>query len=185
MRSGWLCLLAALLTASAEAQTSAPAQAAPAPAPATTAPAKPAPAVPAEEQLTVITSERLTFDYAKHFALFEENVVVTDPELKILADKMTVLFNDQNVAKSVRAEGNVYLVQLDKKAKSDIALYDVATGEIQLIGNPQVTRGADVLTGTKITFWRNDNKMKVDGRAQLNLAPDSKGRSTLSGGGLL
>ena len=173
MRFGWMCLLAAAVVASSDAQTSAPAAAAK------------APAAPAEEQLTVITSERLTFDYAKHFALFEENVVVTDPELKILADKMTVLFDDKNVAKSVRAEGHVFLVQLDKKAKADIALYDVATGEIQLIGNPQVTRGADVLTGNKITFWRNDNKMKVDGRAQLNLAPDGKGKSALSGGGLL
>ena len=168
---------AALLACVAQAQV------APAPAPARAA-AKPA-AAPVEEKLTVITSERLTFDYAKHFALFEENVVVTDPELKILADKMTVVFDDKNAAKSVKCEGNVYLVQQDKKAKSDVAIYDVASGEIQLLGSPQVTRGQDVLTGNKITFWRNDNRMKVDGRATLNLAPDEKGRSALSGGGLL
>ena len=175
---------AALLACAAQAQV-APAPAAPA-APAARAPKPGAAAAAApEEKLTVITSERLTFDYAKHFALFEENVVVTDPELKILADKMTVVFDDKNAAKSVKCEGNVYLVQQDKKAKADVAIYDVASGEIQLLGNPQVTRGQDVLTGNKITFWRNDNRMKVDGRATLNLAPDEKGRSALSGGGLL
>ena len=145
------------------------------------APAAPAPAK-ADADMTVITSERLTFDYQKHFALFEENVVVTDPQLRILADRLTVLFDGSNKAQSVRAEGNVFLTQEDKKAKADLATYDVASGEIVLTGNPQVTRGQDVLTGDKITFWRNDNRMKVDRRAKLMLYPDGSSKSVLSGG---
>ena len=136
---------------------------------------------PGEEPLTVITSERLTFDYKEHFALFEENVVVTDPEIKILADKMTIVFDDKNAAKSVKAEGHVILVQLDKKAESDTAIYDVVTGEIQLLGNPRVTRGKDVLTGDTINFWRNENRMKVNKRAKLVLGPDGSRKSPLSG----
>lgn len=147
------------------------------------APAAPAPV--AEDQLTVITSEKLTFDYQKHFALFEENVVVTDPQIKILADKLTVIFDEKNAAKSVKAEGNVFMLQQDKKAKADLCIYEVTTGEIQLIGNPQVTRGQDVITGDKITFWRNENRMKVDQRAKVILAPGPGNKSPLSGGGLL
>lgn len=136
---------------------------------------------PDEDKLTVITSERLTFDYKQHFALFEENVVVTDPEIKILADKLTVVFDDKNAAKSVKAEGHVQLLQLDKQAQSDLADYDVVSGEIQLHGNPKVTRGKDVLTGDTIIFWRNENRMKVNKRAKLILSPDGSRKSPLSG----
>ena len=139
------------------------------------------PAVSNEENLTVITSEKLTFDYAKHYALFEENVVVTDPQLKILSDKLTVIFDDNSKAKSVKAEGQVYLIQLDKKTKSDVADYDVASGEIVLTGHPQVTRGNDTLTGEKITFWRNENRMLCFPKARLVIHPGSESKSALSG----
>ena len=33
----------------------------------------------AGQDVTVITSEKLTFDYGKNYAVFEENVVVSDP----------------------------------------------------------------------------------------------------------
>jgi lipopolysaccharide export system protein LptA len=134
-----------------------------------------------EENVTVITSERLTFDYVKRYALFEENVVVTDPEMKILADKMTVEFDENNRAKTVTADGQVYLIQADKKSKSDKATYDVATGEIVLTGHPQVTRGRDTLTGETITFWRNENRMVCKPRARLVIYPDSESRSGLGG----
>jgi lipopolysaccharide export system protein LptA len=138
---------------------------------------------PAEADLTVITSEKLTFDYAKHYAIFEQNVVVTDPEMKILADKLTVFFDDKNKAKTVKAEGQVYLLQADKKSKSDFATYDVASGEIVLTGTPQVTRGRDTLTGDTITFWRNENKMVCKPRARLVIYPDSESKSALGGNG--
>ena len=40
---------------------------------------------------------------------------------------------------------------------------------IILTGKPQVTRDQDVLTGDKITFWRNENRMIVEPRARLVL----------------
>lgn len=140
-----------------------------------------APAPADEEKVTVITSERLTYDYAKHYALFEKDVVVTDPELKILCDKLTVIFDNDNKAKTVKAEGQVYMIQLDKKTKSDVATYNVETGEIVLTGSPQVTRGRDTLTGDKITFWRNENRMKCEPRARLVIYPDSESKSALGG----
>ncbi len=135
----------------------------------------------ADDKVTVITSDRLTYDYTKHYALFEQNVVVTDPEMKILADKMTVIFDEKNQAKTVKAEGQVYIIQADKKAKSDAATYSVDTGEIVLTGNPQVTRGRDTLSGDKITFWRNENRMKCEPRARLVIYPDGESKSALGG----
>lgn len=136
---------------------------------------------PAPEDLTVITSERLTFDYKAHYALFEENVVVVDPQMKIFADKMTVVFDDSNKAKTITAEGRVNIIQDDKKARSDKATYEVATGKIVLTGSPRVTRGKDILTAETITFWRDDNKMLCEPKARLIIYPQGNGASSLDG----
>ena len=128
-------------------------------------------AAPVEESVTVITSERLTFDYQRQFALFEGNVVVVDPQMRILADKMTVLFDEGNKAKSIKAEGEVYIIQEEKKAKAEKADYDVATGTIVLTGKPQITQGKDVVTGETITFFKNEDRVLVDGRSKLVIFP--------------
>jgi lipopolysaccharide export system protein LptA len=126
-------------------------------------PARPGP----EEDLTVITSEKLTFEYQKHYAVFEQNVVVTDPELKLLSDKLTVFFDATNRAQTIKAEGQVYIVQEDKRAKSKLATYDVPTGKIVLEGDPQVTSNDGTLSGRVITFWRDENRVLVEGGSTL------------------
>ena len=132
--------------------------------------------------LTVITSDKLTFDYQQHFAYFQDNVVVVDPEMKLFADRMTVTFSASNKVTEIKAEGKVFIVQEDKQARSDVAIYNLQQGVIVLTGKPQVTRGQDVLTGDKIIFWRDQNKMIVEPRARLVIHPDSGGAKTTLGG---
>ena len=124
---------------------------------------------------TVITSEKLTFDYKNHFAVFENNVLVTDPEMRLTSDKLTVQFNEKGAAKVIKAEGNVHITQLDKVARSQVATYDVDSGKIVLAGKPRVTRGRDTLDGEVITFWRDDNRMTCQSRARLVIHPDKDG----------
>lgn len=138
----------------------------------TSAPATRAPAQSAangEDNLTVITSDRLTFDYQKQFALFEKNVVVIDPEMRLYADRMIVRFGSDNKAQEIKAEGRVHIIQADKEARAEVAIYNLIQGVIILTGKPQVTRGKDVLTGDKITFWRDQNRLIVEPRARLIL----------------
>lgn len=122
-----------------------------------------------EDNLTVITSDKLTFDYQKQYALFEKNVVVVDPEMRLYADRMTVRFGPDNHITEIKAEGRVHIVQQDKEARSDLAIYNLLQGVIILTGKPQVTRGQDILTGDKITFWKGENRMIVEPRARLVL----------------
>ncbi|MGD9873279.1 MAG: LptA/OstA family protein [Kiritimatiellia bacterium] len=130
--------------------------------------------------VTEITSERLTFDYKEHYALFEENVVVTDPELKLKADRMTVHFSDANDVKSIIARGNVIIEQEDRIATAGRCVYDVESGKIQLDESPKVKRGKDMLEGTTITFWRDLDKMVCEPRARLVIYPQ-KGNAPRAG----
>lgn len=138
--------------------------------------ARPAPSgAGAADQLTVITSDRLTFDYEKHFAVFERNVMVTDPDMQLASDKLTVRFDEDGKAQTIKAEGRVTITQADKTSQSGVATYDVATGKIVLADKPRVTRGRDVLEGDVITFWRNENRMVCQPRARLVIYPEKDG----------
>jgi len=129
-------------------------------------------ATESSSDVTVITSEKLTFDYLKQYAYFEKDVVVVDPQMKIYADTMMVIFSDDNKAKSIKAEGNVIIIQDDKRARAAVAEYKVDVGEITLTGEPMVTSGRNILTAEVIKFWRDDNRMECKPRSRLVIYPD-------------
>ncbi|MBU0679659.1 MAG: hypothetical protein KJ626_16275 [Verrucomicrobia bacterium] len=129
----------------------------------------------ADAEVTVINSDKLTFDYEQQYAKFEDNVVVVDPTMTLKADILTVRFNEKSEAKSIVAVGHVRIEQEDKTATSGKATYDVDSGMIVLTEDPKVWRGQDTLTGDKITFWRDQNKMVCEPRARLVLFPQSGG----------
>jgi len=124
---------------------------------------------------TIVTSEHLTYDGQKRYAHFEKNVVVTDPQLQLRSDKLTLWFDEAGSAKTIQAQGNVRISQADKSSRSGMAVYDVATGKIVLTDKPEVTRGKDVLQAETITFWRDHNKLVCEPRARLVIYPEQDG----------
>jgi lipopolysaccharide export system protein LptA len=138
-----------------------------------------------ESQATVITATKLTFDQIQQYALFEENVEVTDPSIHMTADRMTVFFSEDNRAEGLEAVGRVVITQEDTKAWAQKATYDVVSGKIVLTGNPRIRRGRDLLEGDVITFWRDDNRMICEPRARLVLFPDDDSGSSRPRGSLL
>lgn len=127
-----------------------------------------------ESAATVITSRRLTFDQKNQFALFEENVLVVDPSLRMRADRLTVRFGADNQAESIEAVGRVVIQQEDTIAWAGRAAYDVVSGMIFMEDSPRIKRGRDTLEGDTITFWRDDNKMICEPRARLVLFPEQE-----------
>ncbi|OQA27416.1 MAG: OstA-like protein [Verrucomicrobia bacterium ADurb.Bin345] len=123
----------------------------------------------------MITSDRLTFDYKQKYALFENNVLVTDPEMQLACDKLLVNFDETGKAKSIKAEGRVTITQEDKTAHAGVATYDMETGKIVLAQKPRVLRGRDMLEGELITYWRDDNRMICQPQARLVIYPEQGG----------
>ena len=122
--------------------------------------------------LTVVTSDRLVYEGQKGYALFERNVVVSDPQMKMKADKLTIFFEGTNEVKTILAEGRVIMSQADKMAWAGRATYDVAAGKIVLEDSPRVMRGRDMMLGERITFWRDQNKVECWPKARLIMYPD-------------
>ena len=113
-------------------------------------------AVSAEEAVktghTVIRSKRLTYDYRRSIAIFEEDVVVRDPAVRIESDRLNVLMAGTNAVRSVTATGNVRFWHEDKEGRCDKAIYISRTGEVLLYGNAEIIRGPDRVSGTEIEF---------------------------------
>ena len=110
--------------------------------------------------VTVITSERLEFDYKRYIAVFEENVVVVDPRVRIETDHLVVCFDGTNDVKSVTALGNVRIRSEDKRGYCRKAVYVARTGEVVMTGDAKLHRSKDSVMGDLITFWLDEERMK-------------------------
>ncbi len=123
---------------------------------------------------TVITSRHLDFDYPKRVAVFDGDVVVSDARVTIKADSITAVFSTNNQPETITAVGNVRIEQETRLALSSRATYSVKSGLLVLTGKPRVMRGTDVLTGSRIIFSRDDDKVTCED-ATLRLVPGQGG----------
>jgi len=121
----------------------------------------------ADTNSTVIDSTRLSYDPQKRMVVFDENVVVTDRELKIMSDRLEVFFTEDNKVDRIEAQGRVTIIRNDLKATGEKATYDIKEGKLQLTGNPLIQRDRDALTGKTITLWRNSKRILCEPNARL------------------
>lgn len=128
---------------------------------------------------TEITAKTLSFDYKRYVALFEGDVVVVDPQLRMEADRLSVIFEGSNQVKSVTASGNVRLRHEDKTATCERAIYLAQAGEVTLMNSAVLSRGDDRVMGEKIVFWMHEDRMSVT-PGRLIIGP----QSNAGGGGL-
>lgn len=137
---------------------------------------------------TIITADVLHGDYAHNLGTFEGNVLVVDPRITVRADKMVVFFGATNVlvtsivtnaagttspvtatnttraVQKIIADGAVVMTTPDnKKTNSEHGEYTAADGKVVLTGGHPTAESADgVVTGDKITFWRDSQRMDVE-----------------------
>jgi lipopolysaccharide export system protein LptA len=104
--------------------------------------------VRAEQDTTVINSERLKIFYKKDASGAGENIKAEES------------------IKEIIATGNVRILLDDKIAETQQAVYTAETRILVLIGpDSKITSGNNTISGSKITFYREDGRVKVDGSA--------------------
>ena len=123
-------------------------------------------AQPDDEQVTVITSDSLLFDYGQQFAIFKGNVVVIDPGLRLTGEELTVYFDENDDVERIVSKGSVVIQMEEINSRSGMATYNVPEGQIILEDKPQVSRGRSVLQAERIIYWRFDNKLVAEPRAR-------------------
>lgn len=151
-----------------------------------------------EKLPTVVTAKTLIADNRKRTVTYKTDVVVKRGEVTLYADEVVIrlsgkdnsggkegaeeLFSGTGGVKTIEAVGGVKIVQGDKTATADAAVYDASEEKITLTGSPRVWQGANVLTGSSITFDVVEDTITVeDARTILyqdgEVVGETKGRA--------
>lgn len=118
-------------------------------------------------------------------AVLTGNVVITQAELTIRADRVVVSYTgalvDGNPSISrMDAAGRVTITQPDKSAHAQYAVYDLNKRIITLIGNVELKRGSDTLRGPRLVMNLDENRTVVggsrngDGQVTVRFSPPKK-----------
>ncbi len=127
-------------------------------------------ALRAEEKQTVITADTLLFDYQRSIAVFEGSVRVVDPQVTLTCEKLFVYFDSNNQIESVVARENVHIVQEDRHARAERAVYRATEGSIVLTKNARLYRGVEILEGDEIQIFTHSERV-IAKPARLVIVP--------------
>jgi lipopolysaccharide transport protein LptA len=114
---------------------------------------------PANAETEITAREQATFDNRTGIAEFIGSVVVKDPQFTLTADRLKAFLNaERKGLERVEAEGNVVIRQENKDdrggtvvstARAGRAIFNPATGDVDLIEWPQVTQGINAHVATE------------------------------------
>jgi len=100
------------------------------------------------------------------------NVVVTQAGMTLNAARMTVAYSKQPSGGSngvdidrIDASGNVVVTKADQTARGNVAIYDLNSKLITMLGNVTLTQGANKLSGGRLVMDLNSGRSTVDGRS--------------------
>jgi len=110
-----------------------------------------------------INADSLEYDNSANRILFEGNVVARQADIVMFADKMDVLYDDENEIRTITSKGNVKVTQGDRIATGDQIIFDNQEQKIIVTGNPRVWQGDNIIQGKKITVFLNEDRSIVEG----------------------
>ncbi len=95
------------------------------------------------------------------------NVQVKQAGLTLTAQRLTVAYRRAGGVSIDRmdATGNVTVVRGNERARGDVAIYDLDRRLITLVGNVELTQGANRLTGGRLLIDLANGRSAVDGRS--------------------
>lgn len=127
-----------------------------------------APQPPPAEQLgfkkdvpIIIKADRMNGDRQAGVVVFEGNVVATQENAVLMSQKLTTYFTQDKKISLIIAEDNVNFVQGERKGHCDKATYFYRERKMVFEGNPIFMIGKDVVSGAKIEYDMNVEKVVV------------------------
>jgi lipopolysaccharide export system protein LptA len=119
-----------------------------------------------------VTADRIEVQDRADRAIFAGNVHATQAELTLDTQRLTVAYS--NAPNAQQGNGGVQIRRLDaaggvvvhspsETAKGDFGIYDLDKKLITVIGNVQLTRGANVVNGQRLVINLDTGRAVIDG----------------------
>ena len=128
-----------------------------------------------------ITANQLISNNDEKYAEFIGDVKASQGNFIITADRLKIYYvgdlvnpekksSGDEMIKKIVAEGNVKITAEQYLAETDQVEYDTDSMTIVLRGeNSKVTSGKNSISGSKITLYRKDGQVKVEGSAEKRI----------------
>jgi lipopolysaccharide export system protein LptA len=113
-----------------------------------------------------VTSERIEVQDRADRAVFSGNVHVTQAELTLDTPRLTLAYSggtDNVQIKRLDAAGGVVVRSPSETAKGDIGIYDLDRKLITLLGNVQLIRENNTVSGARLVIDLDSGRAVIDG----------------------
>lgn len=130
---------------------------------------------------SIITADKIEYDNKEGVILFDRNVKVDDARFLMKSDRLLLFMdgtNDNQEVQQIMAVGNVSISNDTRTAKCERAIYTRKEGQIVMTGNAELSSGGDragTVTGNRIVFWLDDERMEVFEGSRVILPPGMLG----------
>jgi len=126
-----------------------------------------------------ITAQQLEVLQQQRQSIFIGDVVAKQGEMILHADKLIVfLHKNQDQIERLDAIGGVKVLQLDRIATAEKAVFHQAEEILVLIGNAEVTQGKNIISGDEITLYMKENRTLIKSseksRVKAVIVPEKK-----------
>lgn len=117
-----------------------------------------------------VTADSLAVDQNAGTALFTDNVIIIQGEMRLSADNVLVIYDTSvQTIDRIEATGNVVLISGPDAAESERADYNVDDGTIVMTGNVLVAQGPSAITADTMTVQISDGTAQMSGRVKTVL----------------
>ncbi|MFQ5683894.1 MAG: lipopolysaccharide transport periplasmic protein LptA [Candidatus Binatia bacterium] len=114
-----------------------------------------------------ITSDRMEVDQKKNTITYLGHVITLQGEMTMKSDSLTAHYTQEmKQIEKVIAEGKVHVTQGDRVATGTKAVFSGKDQTITLTGNPVVHQGNSRVSGSRITFFMEQDRAVVEGGKQ-------------------
>lgn len=117
---------------------------------------------------TRITADHMEYNYKESVAILTDNVKVDDARFTLTSDQLFVFLESTNTLERLVVKGNVKVINEDRRASCDRAVYIRAEERLVMAGNAKLQSmdkngKARTVKGDKITIWtkKGDQRMEV------------------------
>ena len=126
-----------------------------------------------------ITSQQLEVLQQQRQSIFTGDVVAKQGEMTLFAEKLVVVFQkDQDQVERLEAVGGVRVLQLDRIATAEKAVFYQKEESLVLSGNAEVTQGRNKISGDEITLFLQENRTLIKSsekkRVRAVIIPEEK-----------
>ncbi len=129
-----------------------------------------------------VTSDSVEANQRQNTVTFKGNVIVKQEDISLYANTIVVYYNpDTKKLKQIVASGNVRVIQLDRRATGQKAIFQQEENKVTLEGEAVLREGDNVIRGERVVYYVDEGRSVVEsgkgGRVSTTIVPSQKEES--------